>query len=57
MNVDLTASTVSFQVWIEDAVTKRNREELGSFVLSKVRTSSDPRDFTITIPKSVRNQD
>mmetsp|Transcript_32924 Transcript_32924/g.54353 ORF Transcript_32924/g.54353 Transcript_32924/m.54353 type:complete len:747 (+) Transcript_32924:27-2267(+) len=44
-------------VWIEDAVTKRNREELGSFVLTKVNTSTDPRDFTITIPKAVRTQD
>lgn len=45
------------KVWTEDAVTKKNRKDLGSFVLTKINTSSDPRDFTITIPKSVRNQD
>jgi hypothetical protein len=48
---------IDSQVWTEDAVTKDNREDLGSFALTKVNTSSDPRDFTITIPKSVRNQD
>jgi hypothetical protein len=42
---------------MEDAATKGNREDLGHFLIEKVNASSDPRDFTIILPKSVRNQD
>jgi hypothetical protein len=44
-------------VWLEDAVTKKNRKEIGTFFLTKLETSIDPRDYTITIPNPVRSQD
>jgi hypothetical protein len=44
-------------VWIEDAVTKKNRVELGDFFIRKQMASTDPRDFVISIPGQVRNQD
>jgi hypothetical protein len=44
-------------VWVEDAVTKKNRSDVGSFSLAKLNTPSDPKEFTITIPQPVRNQD
>ena len=44
-------------VWLEDAVTKKNRKEIGNFFLTKLETSIDPRDYTITIPNPVRSQD
>ena len=44
-------------VSIEDAVTGRNRKEIGKFSLMKLNTSTDPSQFTITIPRPVRNQD
>jgi hypothetical protein len=49
-------------VWIEDAtqVSKRigvNRDHVGTFSIMKINTPSDPSQFTITIPRSVRNQD
>lgn len=44
-------------VWIEDAETKRNRDDVGSFSILKLNTPTDPSQFTITIPRNVRNQD
>lgn len=44
-------------VSIEDAVTGRNREDIGTFSLQKLNTPTDPSQFTITIPRNVRNQD
>ena len=44
-------------VWVEDAVTRKNRSDVGTFSLMKINTSSGPRDFTITIPQPIRNQD
>jgi len=44
-------------VWIEDAVTKANREDIGSFSLMKIDVSNNPESYTITVPKPVRNQD
>ena len=45
------------EVWVEDAVTKKNRCDVGTFSLMKLNTSADPKDFTITIPQPIRNQD
>jgi len=47
----------SGSVWIEDAGTKANRDDIGSFSIMKLKTPTDPSQFTITIPKNVRNQD
>lgn len=44
-------------VWVEDAITKDNRVEVGTFSLMKINTHSDPGKFTITIPRPIRNQD
>jgi hypothetical protein len=44
-------------VWIEDAVTGENREDIGKFSLQKLNTPTDPTEYTITVPKPVRNQD
>jgi hypothetical protein len=44
-------------VWLEDAVTKKNRKDIGTFFIKKLETSRDPRDYTITIPNPVRSQD
>ena len=44
-------------VWVEDAITKENRVDVGTFSLMKVNTFSDPGQFTITIPQRIRNQD
>lgn len=44
-------------VWVEDAITKKNRSDVGAFSLMKLSTSADPGDFTITIPQPIRNQD
>jgi hypothetical protein len=44
-------------VWIEDAVTGNNREEIGKFSLQKLHTPTDPTQYTITVPRPVRNQD
>jgi hypothetical protein len=46
----------SGNVWIEDVVGS-NRDEIGTFSLMKLNTSTDPSEFTITIPRPVRNQD
>ena len=51
------ALTCSGTVWLEDAVTKQNKQEIGTFSIMKLNTSKDPSDFTITIPKNVRNMD
>jgi hypothetical protein len=44
-------------VFIEDAVTGNNREEIGKFSLQKLHTPTDPTQYTITVPRPVRNQD
>lgn len=44
-------------VYLEDAVTGKNREEIGNFSISKLHTPADPSNYVITIPKPVRNQD
>jgi hypothetical protein len=44
-------------VWVEDAITKKNRSDVGTFSLTKLNTPTDPKEFTITIPQPVRNQD
>ena len=45
------------QVWIEDAVTGKNREEIGTFSLMKLHSPLEPGKYSITIPRPVRNQD
>lgn len=45
------------QVWIQDAVTGKNREEIGTFSLMKIQSPLEPGKYTITIPRPVRNQD
>jgi hypothetical protein len=45
------------RVWIEDAVTRLNKEEIGSFSLKQLLNAVKPTDYTITIPRSIRNQD
>lgn len=47
----------SGSVAIEDAITGLNRQEIGDFSLLKLHTPSDPSQYTITIPRPVRNQD
>lgn len=47
----------SGSVWIEDATTKENRDDIGKFSMMKLSTPNDPSQFTITIPNNVRNQD
>jgi hypothetical protein len=44
-------------VFMEDAVTGLNRDEIGTFTLQKLFTPTDPAQYTITIPRPVRNQD
>jgi hypothetical protein len=44
-------------VWIEDAVTGKNREEIGTFSLMKLHSPLEPGKYSITIPRPVRNQD
>jgi len=45
-------------VWIEDAETKgESRDDIGTFSIMKLNTPTDPSQFTITIPRNVRNQD
>ena len=48
--------TYSLQVYMEDAVTK-NKEEIGTFSLMKLQGPLEKGQYTITIPKPVRNQD
>jgi aryl-alcohol dehydrogenase-like predicted oxidoreductase len=38
-------------VWVEDAITKKNRCDVGTFSFTKLNTSTDSRDFTITVPQ------
>lgn len=45
------------RVWIEDATTGRNRDDIGKFSVMKLNLSNDPSKYTITVPRSVRNQD
>ena len=44
-------------VWIEDALTKKNKNDIGKFSLMKLNVPTDPSQFTITIPKPIRHQD
>lgn len=44
-------------VWIEDAVTGKNREEIGAFSLMKLQSPLEPGKYSITIPRPVRSQD
>ena len=39
------------EVFIEDAVTKKNREQIGDFSLTKLQGPRKPGEYTITIPK------
>ena len=39
------------EVYLEDAVTKKNREQIGEFCLTKIHGSKSPGEYTITIPK------
>jgi hypothetical protein len=39
------------EVFIEDAVTKKNRESIGDFSLNKLQGPKKPGEYTITIPK------
>jgi hypothetical protein len=41
-------------VWIEDAVTRVNKNEIGEFSMTKVSDLLLPNQFSITIPKNVR---
>lgn len=45
------------QVWIEDAVIGRNRDEIGKFSVMKLNLSNHPTQYSITVPRPVRNQD
>ncbi|GAX27874.1 hypothetical protein FisN_13Hh012 [Fistulifera solaris] len=44
-------------VWIEDASSGRNRDDIGTFSIMKMNLSKDPSQYTITVPRPVRNQD
>lgn len=44
-------------VRLEDDITGLNSEDIGTFSIMKLDTPADPSQFTITIPKPVRNQD
>lgn len=41
------------KVFIEDAVTKKNRESIGEFALTKMQGPKSRGDYTITIPKAM----
>eukprot|EP00529_Nitzschia_sp_RCC80_P000446 CAMPEP_0113466778 /NCGR_PEP_ID=MMETSP0014_2-20120614/14456_1 /TAXON_ID=2857 /ORGANISM="Nitzschia sp." /LENGTH=870 /DNA_ID=CAMNT_0000359029 /DNA_START=1 /DNA_END=2614 /DNA_ORIENTATION=- /assembly_acc=CAM_ASM_000159 len=45
----------SGEVSIEDAVTKKNRVEIGDFSLMKLKGPSKDRQYTVTVPKPTRN--
>jgi hypothetical protein len=47
----------SGQVHIEDAVTKKNEQRIGDFSLMKLHGPKDRSEYTITIPRPVRNID
>ena len=47
----------SGDVHVEDAITKSNREDIGTFSIMKISGPKAPNEYTITIPKPVRNQD
>jgi len=40
-------------VFVEDAITKKNREQIGEFSLSKLQGPKKPGEYTITIPKPI----
>jgi hypothetical protein len=39
------------EVYVEDAITKKNRERIGEFSLTKIQGPKARSDYTITIPK------
>jgi hypothetical protein len=41
-------------VWIEDAITRKNKNEIGEFSMTKVSDLLNPSQYSITIPKNVR---
>jgi len=45
------------KVWLEDASTTKNKFDIGEFSLVKLNTPRDPSQYTITIPRPIRNQD
>jgi len=47
----------SGHVCVVDAVTGANKMEIGKFSLMKLNTPTDRSQYTITIPKPIRNQD
>eukprot|EP00339_Tiarina_fusa_P021692 CAMPEP_0117009290 /NCGR_PEP_ID=MMETSP0472-20121206/8485_1 /TAXON_ID=693140 ORGANISM="Tiarina fusus, Strain LIS" /NCGR_SAMPLE_ID=MMETSP0472 /ASSEMBLY_ACC=CAM_ASM_000603 /LENGTH=644 /DNA_ID=CAMNT_0004711541 /DNA_START=487 /DNA_END=2421 /DNA_ORIENTATION=- len=58
MNSDMAdMMQCSGEVFIEDAITKKNREDVGTFSLMKLQGPMDKSQYTITIPKPIRNQD
>ncbi|GKY98614.1 hypothetical protein MPSEU_000818100 [Mayamaea pseudoterrestris] len=44
-------------VMMEDSVTGANKVEIGKFSITKINTPTDPKQFTITVPKLVGFQD
>eukprot|EP00525_Craspedostauros_australis_P014168 CAMPEP_0198121640 /NCGR_PEP_ID=MMETSP1442-20131203/32640_1 /TAXON_ID= /ORGANISM="Craspedostauros australis, Strain CCMP3328" /LENGTH=73 /DNA_ID=CAMNT_0043780483 /DNA_START=16 /DNA_END=237 /DNA_ORIENTATION=+ len=44
------------KVHMEDAVTGKNKEEIGEFSMSKLATPNEG-DYVVTVPQPVRNQD
>lgn len=44
-------------VFIEDAITKKNRDQIGTFSLMKLQSPKERGEYTVTIPKPIRNQD
>jgi hypothetical protein len=39
------------EVWIEDAVSGNNRDDIGTLLMTKLNTPTDPAEYVITIPK------
>ncbi|CAB9500657.1 expressed unknown protein [Seminavis robusta] len=56
---ELTREKISCsgKVWVEDAITRKNKIDIGDFSLVKLDTPRDPSQYTITIPRPIRNQD
>jgi hypothetical protein len=45
------------EVFLEDATTKTNREDIGTFSLMKLQSPKDPSEYSITTPRPTRIQD
>jgi hypothetical protein len=56
-SVHLMLVLVMTQVHLEDAVNKKNRETIGDFSLMKLQGPKDKNEYTITIPRPVRQID